>query len=257
MDKNLANTEKEDLSVVNVSKPKKKLTPVKFLIGFFSIFIAITIIACAAIYFMITDKTNADKYGYTPSTDILEPLVGSVALGKEAKITDKMVNELLALGLKNINSESTSSNSTFKIKDIAINFHENDECDIYFNLNYAGIDMIASAKAKIKLNTENSTINFNCTETKIGSLSVPPEYTVKYILAHKDIEKYITALDSGKVGNTDITCTSKYETSINSHKFMIELTKIDTNEGSATVQTNNLVSQFGNYLEKIFSDTLS
>lgn len=231
---------------------KRKKGKRLFFIIFFSVIFVVTA-TFITLYTMATDRTNADKFTAKTSTDIIEPLAKSLALGETAEISDGMLNSFLTYCLNSFNKENKSS-SPLSIQGIAVNFHKDSPVDIYVKSSYNGLEAIVNAKADITLDEKEKEIKLTLKEIYLGNLPVEPELFVQYALSQPGIRKYTDALgDSLDISKRTVTLPSEFKTEFYEIPLQLGVTQIELTDGSAAVNTTGIIDSIAELISKLLT----
>lgn len=212
------------------------------------IIIALLLGAWIYIYKLATDMSEVSKVETTASTTIYEPLVKSIILGEGQTITDDDINGIIRKIMDENSATNTNTENTVLVKGVAVYLQGEQTAKIYADINFNDTRMIFSADANISLNKEEKIFNIEISNTKLGNLEIPAEWTMEKIAPSiKSID------DSIQVNSTSVIVPSEYNFTFMEKEVELHIENLEISQGKATVQTNSAMNLITQFIDEIIS----
>lgn len=212
------------------------------------IIIALLLGAWLYVYKLATDMSEVSKVETTASTTIYEPLVKSIILGEGQTITDDDINGIIRKIMDENSATNTNTENTVLVKGVAVYLQGEQTAKIYADINFNDTRMIFSADANISLNKEEKIFNIEISNTKLGNLEIPAEWTMEKIAPSiKSID------DSIQVNSTSVIVPSEYNFTFMEKEVELHIENLEISQGKATVQTNSAMNLITQFIDEIIS----
>lgn len=212
------------------------------------IIIALLLGAWLYVYKLATDMSEVSKVETTASTTIYEPLVKSIILGEGQTITDDDINGIIRKIMDENSATNTNTENTVLVKGVAVYLQGEQTAKIYADINFNDTRMIFSADANISLNKEEKIFNIEISNTKLGNLEIPAEWTMEKIAP--SIESID---DSIQVNSTSVIVPSEYNFTFMEKEVELHIENLEISQGKATVQTNSAMNLITQFIDEIIS----
>ena len=212
------------------------------------IIIALLLGAWLYVYKLATDMSEVSKVETTASTTIYEPLVKSIILGEGQTITDDDINGIIRKIMDENSATNTNTENTVLVKGVAVYLQGEQTAKIYADINFNDTRMIFSADANISLNREEKIFNIEISNTKLGNLEIPAEWTMEKIAP--SIESID---DSIQVNSTSVIVPSEYKFTFMEKEVELHIENLEISQGKAIVQTNSAMNLITQFIDEIIS----